>query len=56
VLAPADMAAIYERIYNPQAVIACTNMPRFGKNGFLTMEQIRDLVAYVTAPESPVNR
>ena len=56
VLAPADMAAIYERIYNPEAVIACTNMPRFGKNGFLTMEQIRDLVAYVTSLDSPVNR
>jgi sulfur-oxidizing protein SoxX len=54
-LGPADLAAVYERIYNPEAVMACTNMPRFGKNGFLTTEQIRDLVAYLTSPESPVN-
>jgi sulfur-oxidizing protein SoxX len=54
--APADVAAVYRRIYNPQAATACSNMPRFGANGFLTMEQIRDLVAYVTSPDSPVNR
>jgi L-cysteine S-thiosulfotransferase len=55
-LAAADVTAVYERIYNPQAAIACSNMPRFGTNGFLTMEQIRDLVAYLTSPDSPVNR
>jgi sulfur-oxidizing protein SoxX len=55
-LAPADVTAVYERIYNPQAGTACSNMPRFGTNGFLTMEQIRDLVAYVTSLDSPVNR
>jgi hypothetical protein len=31
-------------------------MPRLGANGFLTIGQIRDLVAYVMSPESPVNR
>jgi sulfur-oxidizing protein SoxX len=47
---------VYERIYNPQAVIACANMPRLGASKFLTVEQIKDLVAFVMSPESPVNQ
>jgi sulfur-oxidizing protein SoxX len=31
-------------------------MPRFGTNGVLTMEQIKDIVALMMSPESPVNR
>jgi len=54
--APAAVQDVYERIYNPQAAVACANMPRLGANGFLTIGQIRDLVAYVMSPESPVNR
>jgi sulfur-oxidizing protein SoxX len=54
--AEAEVKAVYERIYNPQAVIPCANMPRMGANKFLTIEQIQDLVAYVMAPESPVNQ
>ena len=37
---------MYERIYNPHAAIPCANMPRMGANKFLTIEQIKDLVAY----------
>jgi sulfur-oxidizing protein SoxX len=54
--APAAVQDVYERIYNPQAAVACANMPRLGANAFLTIDQIRDLVAYVMSPESPVNR
>jgi L-cysteine S-thiosulfotransferase len=54
--APAAVRAVYERIYNPEAAIPCANMPRLGANAFLTIDQIRDLVAYVMSPESPVNR
>ena len=39
------MKAVYERIYDPQAAFACANMPRFGANKVLTIEQIKDLVA-----------
>ena len=53
--APEEVKTVYERIYNPQALTACANMPRMGTNGFLTIGQIRDLVAYVMSPESPVN-
>lgn len=52
----ADIKAVYERIYNPHAFVACANMPRLGANGVLSPEQIRDLVAYVMSPDSPVNK
>ena len=54
--AEADIKAVYERIYNPHAAIACANMPRLGASKFLTIDQIRDLVAYVMSPDSPVNK
>jgi sulfur-oxidizing protein SoxX len=54
-----DVAAqrlVYERIYNSQAFIACSAMPRFGHNGVLTPEQIAHLVAWLLDPASEVNR
>jgi sulfur-oxidizing protein SoxX len=54
--AAAEIKAVYERIYNPHAAIPCANMPRMGASKFLTLEQIKDLVAYVMSPESPVNK
>jgi sulfur-oxidizing protein SoxX len=50
-----EVKAVYDRIYNPHAAIPCANMPRLGASKFLTPEQIRDLVAFVMSPESPVN-
>lgn len=46
---------VYEKIYNSQAIVTCSHMPRFGANGVLSMEQIKDLVALLMDPESPVN-
>jgi sulfur-oxidizing protein SoxX len=46
----------YERIYNAQAFVACSAMPRFGHNGVLTPEQIAHLVALLLDPASEVNR
>lgn len=54
-----DAAAIkdaYTKIYNSQAVVACSNMPRFGTNKVLSEQQIKDLVALLFDPESPVNK
>ncbi|HEX4893063.1 MAG TPA: sulfur oxidation c-type cytochrome SoxX [Hyphomicrobiaceae bacterium] len=53
---PAEAKAAYAKIYNAQAVLPCSNMPRFGHNKFLTIEEIKDLTAYLFDPESPVNR
>ncbi|HCI12675.1 MAG TPA: sulfur oxidation c-type cytochrome SoxX [Gallionellaceae bacterium] len=46
----------YGRIYNAKAYNACANMPRFGHMGILTEAQIKDLVALLLDPESPVNK
>ena len=46
----------YERIWNPHTQLPCSMMPRFGANGVLTVDQIRDIVALLMDPESPVNR
>jgi L-cysteine S-thiosulfotransferase len=46
----------YGKIYNSEAYNACTNMPRFGHKGILTEQQIKDVVALLMDPASPVNR
>jgi sulfur-oxidizing protein SoxX len=46
----------YGKIYNSQAYSACSNMPRFGHNGILTEQQIKDLTALLLDPDSPVNK
>jgi L-cysteine S-thiosulfotransferase len=45
----------YEKIYNAWSYYPCSNMPRFGHNGFLTPDQITHVVAYLLDPSSPVN-
>jgi sulfur-oxidizing protein SoxX len=52
----ADTKAVYEKIYNAQAAYPCSNMPRLGANKVLTIDQIKDLVALVMSPDSPVNK
>lgn len=52
----ADVKTVYEKIYNAQATFPCSNMPRFGVNKILTVDQIKDLVALVMSPDSPVNK
>lgn len=52
----ADIKAAYERVYNPQSAHPCSNMPRFGANKILTIEQIKDAVALLMSPDSPVNK
>jgi sulfur-oxidizing protein SoxX len=46
----------YGKIYNADAYSACTNMPRFGHKGILTEQQVRDVVALLMDPASPVNK
>jgi len=46
----------YGKIYNADAYSACTNMPRFGHKGILTEQQIKDVVALLMDPASPVNK
>ena len=46
----------YGKVYNSEAYSACSNMPRFGHKGILTEQQIKDVVALLMDPNSPVNK
>lgn len=46
----------WAKIYNAQAFNACSNMPRFGHQQILSEQQIRDLMALLLDPASPVNQ
>ena len=47
---------VYGKIYNAKAYNLCSQMPRMGLSGTLTEQQIKDLVAYLLEPGSPVNQ
>jgi L-cysteine S-thiosulfotransferase len=47
---------VYGKIYNAKAYSLCSQMPRFGHVGALSEQQIRDLVALLLDPASPVNK
>jgi len=46
----------YAKIYNAKAYSVCSQMPRFGHVNALSEAQIKDLVALLMDPASPVNR
>ena len=46
----------YGKIYNSNAYTACSNMPRFGHQGILSEQQLKDITALLLDPESPVNK
>ncbi|HEX4598451.1 MAG TPA: sulfur oxidation c-type cytochrome SoxX [Burkholderiaceae bacterium] len=47
---------VYGHIYNAKAYNVCSYMPRFGFSHALSEQQIKDLVALLLDPDSPVNR
>ena len=56
---PAAQAMVeytWGKLYNAKAYNACTLMPRFGHMKGLTETQLKDLVAYLLDPKSPVNQ
>jgi sulfur-oxidizing protein SoxX len=46
----------WNRINNSKAYNACSNMPRFAHFKLLNQQQIKDLMALLLDPESPVNK
>jgi L-cysteine S-thiosulfotransferase len=46
----------WARIWNTHAFNACNGMPRFGDAGILTPEQIKNVMALLLDPASPVNK
>jgi len=53
---PQAIKDAWTKIYNSQAVLACSNMPRFGSTHFLSEQQIKDVMAYLFDKDSPVNK
>ena len=51
-----DIRLAWIKIYNAQAAVPCSNMPRFGINAVLNEQQIKDVMAYLFDPDSPVNK
>lgn len=58
---PADASAeavvkyTWGKIWNAKAYNACSGMPRFGHEGVLSEAQVKDLMALLLDPTSPVN-
>jgi L-cysteine S-thiosulfotransferase len=46
----------WARIWNTHSVNLCSNMPRFGDAGILTTAQVKDVMALLLDPASPVNK
>lgn len=44
------------KLWNAQAYNACSNMPRAGHKGVLSEQQIKDVMALLLDPKSPVNQ
>lgn len=44
------------KVWNSKAYNACSNMPRAGHMGILTESQVKDIVALLLDPKSPVNQ
>lgn len=59
---PADPAAApvvrytWSKLWNAKASNACSGMPRFGHSGALNEAQLKDLMALLLDPASPVNQ
>lgn len=56
---PASAAIVqytWGKLWNSKAYSACSNMPRFGHAGVLNENQIRDLMALLLDPKSPINQ
>ena len=47
---------VYSKIYNAKSHNLCSEMPRFGRVGALDEKQIKNLVALLLDPASPVNK
>lgn len=53
---PMVLEAAWAKLYNSNAQMPCSNMPRFGHRGILTEQQLKDLMALLFDPASPVNQ
>jgi sulfur-oxidizing protein SoxX len=52
----AALGAAWGKLYNSNATEPCSRMPRFGHRGILDEQQLKDLMALLFDPASPVNQ
>ena len=53
---PAVMTYTWGKLWNSHAYNACSQMPRYGDANILTNAQLKDLMALLLDPDSPVNK
>jgi L-cysteine S-thiosulfotransferase len=53
---PETQRQTWAKIWNAKSSNACSNMPRAGHMGILTEAQIKDILALLLDPDSPVNK
>ena len=53
---PAVVTYTWGKLWNAHAYNACSQMPRYGDANILTTAQIKDLMALLLDPNSPVNK
>jgi len=53
---PAVMSYTWGKLWNSHAYNACSPMPRYGDANILTTAQLKDLMALLLDPNSPVNK
>ena len=46
----------WTKLWDTHAYNLCSHMPRFGAQGILTEQQLKDVMAYLLDPTSPVNK
>ena len=46
----------WARLWNTHSVNLCSSMPRFGDAKILTNQQLKDVMALLLDPQSPVNK
>ncbi|MFL2503236.1 MAG: sulfur oxidation c-type cytochrome SoxX [Luminiphilus sp.] len=46
----------WTKLWDTHAYNLCSHMPRFGAQGILTEQQLKDVMAYLMDPASPVNQ
>jgi sulfur-oxidizing protein SoxX len=53
---PSVVTYTWGKLWNSHAYNACSQMPRYGDANILTTAQLKDLMALLLDPNSPVNK
>ncbi|MEJ5339079.1 MAG: sulfur oxidation c-type cytochrome SoxX [Aquificaceae bacterium] len=51
-----NLKIVYNIVYDSWSAFPCSSMPRFGRNGALSPEDVMNIVTFLLHPDSPVNK